>query len=206
MTNVLSKASQISQEMKQQMMKEAIGSAFEELVAEPMRNPAKLPEHIFKNVFLPYFSGQKPIEGTDILAHWYSIAGSPLLEVAVIDDSGVTLFNVPPIQRTSIYNPMANSAKSGAKVEMSIGEISAFAERLSTTIPQRGANFQERAMEDKLEQITTVDEALNDDQKRWEDILARYKEKPPEASLKTSTLGLSQKPKTQEIPYDDLEF
>ena len=80
MSNILSEAGRITNEMKTRMMTEAITSTFDQLVVEPMKNAAKLPESIFVGLFLPYFKGEKNInDGQNVLAQWYSIAGSPLL-------------------------------------------------------------------------------------------------------------------------------
>jgi hypothetical protein len=205
MSNILS-AAQMSQEMRNRMMKEAIGTAFDELVTKPLQEAARLPEDIFKNMFLPYFNGEKKVEGTEILAKWYMIAGSPFQEVSVIDERNNELFRVPPIQRTSIYDPHANSDKSGNKSEMSIGEITAFAEQLSSTIPIRGVAFRERAMDSKIEQLTTVELALKDDAVRWQAIFDRYSPAAQATEVKVSGLAHIKPANSGEISYDELDF
>lgn len=206
MSNILS-AAQMSQEMRNKMMKEAIGTAFDELVTKPLQDAARLPEDIFKNLFLPYFNGEKKVEGTDILAKWYMIAGSALQEVSVIDGRGNELFRVPPIQRTSIYDPLANANKDGSKKgEMSIGEISAFAEQLSSTIPIRGVTFRERAMDSKIEQLSTVELALKDDAVRWQAIFDRYAPAALATEVKISGLSHIKPANSGDVDYDELDF
>lgn len=62
-----------------------------------------LPEPIFVQHFLPYFSGQVAIDETStIYAEWLSVSGGPHKPVDIIDQHGNVLYRVPPVYST--YN------------------------------------------------------------------------------------------------------
>ena len=60
----------------------------------------KVPEHVFREIFLPVFSGQLK-EDKDFIAHWIGLVGSPVSAADVVDPQGNVLFEVPPIYETN---------------------------------------------------------------------------------------------------------
>lgn len=61
----------------------------------------KVPEHVFREVFLPYLTGEKTPTGQENpLAHWRGLVGSPSNPAEVVDLRGETLFVVPPLYDT----------------------------------------------------------------------------------------------------------
>lgn len=109
MSNNTNAASQ--QEIAQRLMKaltrsddteakEYIDEAFSRLSADDQLT--KVPEHIFRQVFWPYISGEKvPTEEENPLAHWRGLLTSPTDPAEVVDPSGKTLFIVPPLYDTT---------------------------------------------------------------------------------------------------------
>ena len=85
----------------------------------------KLPEYIFVDFFLPYFSGKLNLKDSEEpITKWISIAGSPTKEVDIIDNStGEILFRVPSLINTSKLNVTKNDKK------ISASEILAMAAR-----------------------------------------------------------------------------
>ena len=57
---------------------------------------------IFKNGFLPYFTGEK--EHPNVIAKWIEVAGGANRPVKLVDDDGNLLDVVPPIFGTHINN------------------------------------------------------------------------------------------------------
>lgn len=66
-------------------------------------NKKFIPEKLFKEYFLPYFTGEKTLE-KDILNTWSAIVGSPTQSINVVDDNDYNniLFEVPPIYNTDM--------------------------------------------------------------------------------------------------------
>jgi len=77
----------------------------------------KIPEHVFREYFLPIFSGQRTIADNDsTLEMWFRISGGPDRSVDVINHLGETVVTVPPIYNTSAYKPVSNN-------DMDIGSL-----------------------------------------------------------------------------------
>lgn len=103
---VNNKVRQTEEMLRQRAIDQAsdqINNIHNRLVVEKIN--AKLPEEIFVNYFLPYFSGLVPItKGSDVIANWIGISGTAMAEVDVIDVNGNTLFTVPALFDTDIIN------------------------------------------------------------------------------------------------------
>ena len=68
---------------------------------------ATIPEALFVNYYLPYFSGTMPEDVAknekliqEMVVHWIGVAGGPHLEMGVVDDAGALLFKVPALYTT----------------------------------------------------------------------------------------------------------
>ena len=80
---------------------------FLEEIKEP--NP-KIPEPVFREIFLPYFSGDKvPNKNNLVIQEWCGVVGSGSQAVDVVNVSGETLFVVPPLYDTAGINRGTNA-------------------------------------------------------------------------------------------------
>lgn len=157
-----------------------VGSFFDGLVTEYKKEHNRLPEIIFKNTFLPYFSGEKPIEeGSSILADWFSVAGSHTAEVTIIDNqTGEPLFDVPAVGSRSRINYAYNKERNMT----SIDDIAATTEALGKTMVERGLKFQSDAHESRVKTLLDKNNPvaqkvlteLEMDVQRWNAIFERY--------------------------------
>lgn len=150
--------------------------SYNALVVSLAENVAKLPEQIFINRFLPFFSGQRPLsEYPKLFTDWISIAGAPNREVAIVDNYDNELFRVPSIISTDVIDLQ----KSG-----NFNEIFDQYELRSRQLPVIGNKFIAEVMAVKSKQILTNDPRANSREAAWMSIFARYNLIP--AANKTS--------------------
>lgn len=127
----------------------------------------RLPEELFVNYFLPYFSGAKSIsENNDIIKTWISIAGNPTAEVAILDKNMNVLFKVPPLFDTGILKTIDTNSRKLSTIyhNYSIRK---------NNMPMTAENFLESAMEEKNKSL--ISNVVNHKyQKQWQDIFDRY--------------------------------
>lgn len=65
----------------------------------------KIPEPVFREIFMPFFTGQKESTGKEAaVLHWMGLVGGATNEADVVDVSGTTVFTVPPICDTATLN------------------------------------------------------------------------------------------------------
>ena len=70
-----------------------------EAVAVPK---ARIPEPVFREIFLPYFTGEKEASrNEDAIAHWVGLVGSGTESADVVNVKGEILFEVPPMYDSS---------------------------------------------------------------------------------------------------------
>lgn len=136
-------------------------NVFSSLVQNQLRQ--RLPERIFVERFLPYFSGKVNIASTSSpIAEWISIAGSPTSEVELIDGTGKVVATVPAVFHTGFINPR--------KSEETLSRI-AQQHELEKTNPINNSDnkFAQRILS-KVPQATV---AVSEEQK-WETLFKRY--------------------------------
>ncbi len=152
-------------ELKEKSSK-SISEVHDTLVSEEMYG--KLPERLFIELFLPYFSGEKSIaEDSDgIIAKWISVAGSPANKVRIIDDDMNTLFVTPPLFSTSILNTLNNSGVSLSKIYHNYT-------LRKNNLPIVGERYLDDAMSDKAKNLIT-DVVNLESERGWQDIFSRY--------------------------------
>lgn len=133
--------------------------------------PAKqLPERIFVESFLPYFSGTKEISNLDqVLVNWVGVAGTPMDEVEIIDEQGKALYRVPPIIDTSIINPMRSENNN-----VGIYSIIALANQYRNNIPAVGERVLTDNLAIKAKELQKKSEVFEQNEKRWIEIFKRY--------------------------------
>lgn len=164
----MEQAKQITETIKKAMADDAdrVGNTvFTGILDNPIVNP--LPEHIFKDYFLPLFLGVRT-DGASLnwMAQWVAIAGSPMSEVSIIDDyTNQELFRVPPIfNTTALYM---------TKAEGDLGDIFKRFFDIKNNNPMAGLSFLLAGLEQKTIDLTTpIDHGGILD--RWVAIIARY--------------------------------
>lgn len=153
---------------------------YDGLVTEFKKEHKKLPEYYFKEMFLPYFSGQKTIEeGSTVLADWFAVAGSHTAEVTIIDNqTSAPLFDVPAVGVRSRINSTYNAQRD----YMSLEDVSVMAANLSTGISERGMKYAADQFSSRLKVLLDKNNPiaveamsqLDKDLLRWNDIFKRY--------------------------------
>lgn len=126
----------------------------------------RIPESVFINSFLPLFIGAVETPPENWMLTWVGIAGNPMSEVIVYQDSsGEELYRVPAIfHTTNIFMH---------KTEGDIGDIFGRYNQISQNVPTTGLRFLIEALNSKSEQLL---EAFDnkDTVRRWHEILKRY--------------------------------
>jgi hypothetical protein len=148
-----------------------INNSFESLVVNSPKS--KLPESVFVEHFLPFFSGKLDdprVQGRDVLTDWVSIAGTPMAEVEILDEQQNVLFAVPALYDTNIISlvqPKAGNA---------ISDIYREFELRKAGVPVAANNFLTNALLDKSQQLTNPEQNVT--VQRWNAIYERYNATP----------------------------
>lgn len=135
-------------------------------------NVARLPEDMFKEVFLPLFAGEtlKYPEQSNI-AGWIGIAGSAYKEVDIFDPkTNQVLFRCPPLFDYNGINPVRNASD---RSQRPIADIVAMADQLANLHPNQGVAFLTRELGKRA---LTMDSSAKLAQHviRWNAVFARY--------------------------------
>ena len=145
-------------------VRESTEDIFDALVTKKTNNV--LPENLFVQYFLPYFSGKLPItRETTVMVDWVSIAGSPAAEVDVTGQQNQVLFTVPSLFDTNIVNP---SRKDDSE---SISHIYDQYSLKNNNIPIVATRYLAQAMDSRSDEL--INDVTQKDT-RWDDILTRY--------------------------------
>ena len=133
----------------------------------------RLSEEKFKQLFLPYFLGEKYNE--NIIVKWTEIAGSPQMPVHLIDEEGQVVNTVPPLIKGGLFN-------NGEDVDSLIAQGKLKEETFGVN---REYNKLKMTLVDKVEELENVDE--------WAKALSKY--------VDTSTINTEEV--HDEESYDD---
>jgi hypothetical protein len=125
----------------------------------------QLPEQVFINELLPFLCGETLSQVTPAI--WVSVAGTPFLEIEIIDTKGQVLFKVPALMERNAIVP------DGKDFDGSFHNVLLTAEQLKHQSPFRAKAFLEHAFKDRSI-AKNVDELARKNLKRREEILARY--------------------------------
>lgn len=148
----------------------------------------RLPEQIFRDWFLPIFSGQ--VTDTDVvrtrLREWLSVAGNPFHEVMIIDthQHDVRLFRVPPLFDRSVVKSLVQGRNT-------LGHIMRSAEQYARISPQAGRNFMMEQFK-RFEMFEDIAEHRMQFAGRWNEILARYGLPPMSKAPAAQSAGQAQ--------------
>jgi hypothetical protein len=189
-------AEQAVRAAKMKQVEKSMNQVHEALVITAKREDLKvLPEEIFKQSFLPYFSGQKPITADDtVMADWIGISGSPVAEVNIIDSAGNVLYTVPPILDTSIIETAKRA------LGHSFADIYAKYTMHSNNMPVIGERVFADEIQKKLPTMMKESSQQQTNQDRWRDILVRYS---IDGSPQQKAIAQS---KAKANPADDVEY
>jgi hypothetical protein len=153
--------------IREQQFAEMGESLYDSLVRS--KQNAVLPEQIFVEYFLPYFSHQIPLtKDDDVIAKWIAIAGSPVGEVDIIGNANNVLFTVPPYMNTNTINPVRQNNS------ISILSHKTRHDMRKINLPQVAEVEFDRALVSKTNEFTVTSETTTTISKRWSDIMARY--------------------------------
>lgn len=145
------------------------GKVIDQQMGELIRNN-KLPEHLFVNTFLPFFSGELSLnEKPDLLLTWYSIAGSQFNEVDIINPKGEIIFTVPAIADRTIINPLKTTNSN-----VTLSDIVALSKQYETSLPIVAENKLVQNLLAKEKELREKSTDYNNNEIRWINILSRY--------------------------------
>lgn len=168
----MSKGKDIYKEMLQTIMDESkmVGDkVYTELVEKAHEINTRLPEEIFVRNFLPYFAGKvQSDQSQQILASWISIAGTPMAEVTIVDNSNTPLYNVPGVFDTSFLAVKSSADKNN------FAAITDHMRLLENHIPTTARNFGIKALNEKFEEIVQTPVTVQENEQRWMNIFKRY--------------------------------
>lgn len=170
MTTAKDIAEKIESQMTDRVRQEIVDSTdliFDSLVNHQIKG--RLPESLFVNHFLDFFSGEKPATPDNkIIEQWISVAGTPMSTVDVINEKGDVLFNVPSLFETNMLDIAKTSTTN------SLPEIYGTFDAKVNHIPAVGNKYLADALGDKIQNMVKDSPALNTNKQKWDEILTRY--------------------------------
>lgn len=151
----------------------------------------RLYEPIFRDVFLPMFLNQRNERYPHITGgNWVTVAGSPYMEVDVIDQAGKVLFTVPPFMENGMVQP----ATGQADTDMSF--VVKQAQLYENTLPMVAERYLSEELTKRLDIMkSNVDTSKMAD--AWFKILAHY-------NIKVQSTAPGKTPESTD-PTDDYE-
>lgn len=154
--------------MFKQELNGASAKAFHGLVETHERK--KLPEHIFKDYFLPFFlGGAVPDPNTEVYARWVGIAETPTSEVDVINPAGDVLFTVPALMNTNCLEVLRDRHQSPPVMSLFKDY-----EQASLGLAPVAMNMLARGLQDKALDIVNNQPPQASDVEKWEYIRNYY--------------------------------
>lgn len=176
-------------------IKQQESSFLSEIVEDAQHNRAKLPEPLFREHFLPFFSGASAIDSrSEVITQWIGIAGSPTAEVDVINEQGESLFTVPGYYDTTVIDAMSRSLGK----EVTLSRIINIYNQQMTNIPQVAETEVQKNLEVKKESLIQPSKNYQNNRERWESIFTHYGLKTPLTPEKSTS--------EQRLAADDIEY
>jgi hypothetical protein len=176
MTEKASKAVELAMQNKKtiddhmlEQTRQLINNSYEGLIANTENS--KLPEDIFRNVFLPYFTGQQTENIENVTTQWVGIAGSAMSKVDIIDTQGNVLFTVPELMNTSGLDVIKRRAGDSLEDRTSTYHSHAL------TSPALARNYLQQGLDGKLNQMVSVEKAkgaFKDRSNEWNKVFSYY--------------------------------
>lgn len=157
----------VNQQTNEQV-KRAIDYSFNALVVNVPN--AKLPEHVFKQLFLPLLAGEiKETEISNLMIYWISVAGSPTGDIDIIDTRGDVLFTLPSVLNTTMIDPSNHAS--------GLSDLYTEAQMYFNQLPVMGERFLIPGLGKKLGEI--LNNLDNPKVVLIRSILERYGKTPP---------------------------
>jgi len=129
-------------------------------------NRSRIPENLFRNVFLGLFANLDNQHPDATIQNWIAIAGNPFAQVDVVENNQV-IFTVPPIYDKDAVNPAAmNRAEP-------LSHIVAIAQKLAMRSPIEGQNYIANKYNATRETVRGQADVLSNIE-RWNAIFERY--------------------------------
>lgn len=132
----------------------------------------RIPEDLFVNVFLNFFSNQGTLHQDATTEKWISIAGSPYRAVDVFDKNNKVIFTVP-----AMYNINAIAPDKTIQSMAPINHVIATYKQLSNRSVREAENYLYNSLLKHSKELNNKVDILADI-KIWNDIFARYNLEP----------------------------
>lgn len=156
--------------------------------------PKKIPEPVFREIFLPYFTGErKPDPNNSAIAHWIGLVGSASDPADIVDVKGEVLFQVPPMYDSSVIDTRRNS-----KDAKNFATIFSVYEEEARVHPALGKKFLVEELSKKAD-VTIPEDMAEKSKYSWDPVLKYYK-------LIPDTPENNKTQENQTPGDDDLEF
>lgn len=156
--------------------------------------PKKIPEPVFREIFLPYFTGErKPDPNNSAIAHWIGLVGSASDPADIVDVKGEVLFQVPPMYDSSVIDTRRNS-----KDAKNFATIFSVYEEEARVHPVLGKKFLVEELSKKAD-VTIPEDMAEKSKYSWDPVLKYYK-------LIPDTPENNKTQENQTPGDDDLEF
>lgn len=144
---------------------------------------AVLPEHLFRQHFLPFFLGNtNPDPKNEVVAAWIGIAGAPTAEVDIIDDARNVLFTTPAIFSTASLNTDINTHRSQRLRDLCLD----VAHQELSLAPLAAATLA-RGLQQKADDIVQPSQTSQDEMTKWRKIYEFYKLPLPNQQKQTAS-------------------
>lgn len=198
-TTASAQVQQVQDRLTQSLLdniKQQESSFLSEIVEDAQHNRSKLPEPLFREHFLPFFSGASPIEGrSDVITKWIGVAGSPTAEVDVINEQGQSLFTVPGYYDTTVIDAMSRSLGK----ENTLSTIINVYSQQMTNIPQIAETEVRKNLDVKKDSLIQPSKNYQNNRERWEAIFSHYGIETPLSREKAATKETNN---ADDIEYD----
>ena len=147
---------------------EIVKHLFHALKDEQRQVQPRIPEHVFVNLFLPFFAGLDTADPRVSLGTWVNYIGGYTLEAVVVDNKGEELFTVPAMATARTLNPMSHEA--GRKLYHTINLA---AMRKNTQAVKSDQLL--KGIKDRFDFVSEEqDQIRQENQERWIGIYKRY--------------------------------
>jgi len=165
----------------------AVNAIYQATVVE--NQVSTLPEVVFKEYFLNFFMNKMNTPDRALkYAKWIELSGSPYNEVTIIDNTGKSLYNVPPIYAKPIL--------SDSVINTTFSNIANTYMLKHNRLASEGSQY----LNGELKKVADGMSVKNDEIiQRWSDIFKRYQQPTPQVPMSNIA-------KKSTISNDDIEY